>query len=431
MERELKDSDGLEIMRFLYSRRKIIITATFFCALASILITSFIPKKYKSSAVFFPPSFNKSVDQSTISPQMGFNWEADRLIQMAQSSALKDSLIEEFNLIVYYEIDTIKDDWRDKIYKVLNKDLVFERTKYMSVVISAETKVPELSSKIANSTLALLSRFWERLYKDNIIEPLSYAQDQYMDKNAEVSELLDSIHLLRSGNKEQSLEMMYKQLKSKEAEIQTTVQILNSIREAGEFYDYGEQIDISQLELINIQQEIEQYKGRIGAFENAKFSNDTMMMALNGRLDGALKSEVLLQNRITNLKANGKDFESMMKKLEIDMLQYQIVKSNYENLLNAFEPYVRSLELENLELKYKMERQNLIELKNKYEHAYRYFNQPLPNLFVVENAKPSYRKASPSYRFNLLIATIAGFIFTCILLLFLDKFRQMKESMSE
>jgi uncharacterized protein involved in exopolysaccharide biosynthesis len=78
-----------------------------------------------------------------------------------------------------------------------------------------------------------------------------------------------------------------------------------------------------------------------------------------------------------------------------------------------------------------MERENLIELKNNFEHAYRYYNQPLPNLFIVEYARPSYQKSSPSYRFNLLIAGLVGFVFTCIVLLFLDKFRQLRESMNQ
>ena len=42
--------------------------------------------------------------------------------------------------------------------------------------------------------------------------------DQYILKNDEVSNLLDSIHNLRSGNQEESLKNLYKRLKSKEAE---------------------------------------------------------------------------------------------------------------------------------------------------------------------------------------------------------------------
>ncbi|HAW52838.1 MAG TPA: hypothetical protein DCX54_11015, partial [Flavobacteriales bacterium] len=129
--------------------------------------------------------------------------------------------------------------------------------------------------------------------------------------------------------------------------------------------------------------------------------------------------------------SNGKEFEGLAERLELEMEQYQRIKAEYENLLHAFEPYVKSLQLESIETKYAMERENLVELKNNFEDAFRYFNQPLPNLFVMEYAKPSYQKSSPSYRLNFLIATVAGFIFSCIVLLFLDKFRQVRESMNK
>ena len=417
-------------MRFLYSRWKIIVTTTLVVALTSIVITSFSPKKYASSAVFFPPSF-KVRGPMDINPQMGYNMEADRLIQMAQSSAMRDSLIEKFDLLKYYMIDTSSVVWRDRIYKALSRDLTLERTRYMSVIIRAETKDPVLSSDIANGTLKLLSRYWERLYKDNIVAPLSFAQDQYMQKNAEVATLLDSIHMLRSGNKEKSLEKMYMQLKSKEADVHSTTLKLRSIRESGEFYDYGDQLDKTQLDLMSVQQNIANYKGRINAIEKANAKNDTAVVQFKGKLEGAIEAEKLLKKRISDLKTSGKDFEGLAENLELEMEQYQKVKSEYENLLNAFEPYVKSLELDKLEEKYAMERENLIELKDNFESALRYFKQPLPNLFVVEYAKPSYRKASPSYRFNLMMASIAGFVFTCVVLLFLDKFRQLRESMSK
>jgi hypothetical protein len=327
MENRINESDGLEVMRFLYSRWKIIVIATVLVGLASIAITSTLPKKYVSSALFFPPSF-KVRDPMDISPQMGYNMEADRLIQMAQSSALRDSLIKEFNLNDYYKTDTNKAGWRDKIYNALSRDLTFERTRYMSVIIRAETKRPELSSELANGALSLLSRFWERLYKDNIIAPLSYAQHQYMQKNTEVSALLDSIHMLRSGNKEQSLEMMYKQLKSKEADVYATTQKLSSIRESGEFYDYGDQMDKSQLDLISVQQNIANYRARISAIEGASSKKDTALTQFKGRLEGAIEAERLLKNRIADLKTNGRDFEGLMEKLELEIEQYQNVPWN-------------------------------------------------------------------------------------------------------
>ena len=424
------ESDGMEVIRFLYSRWKTIATATVLASLASIAITSTLPKKYTSSAIFFPPSF-KVREAMDINPQMGYNMEADRLIQMTQSSALRDSLIQRFDLLNYYNIDSTNVEWRDKIYNEIAGAITLERTKYMSVIIRVETKDPELSSRLANGAMDLLSRFWERLYKDNIVVPLAYAQNQYMEKNAQVSALLDSIHILRSGNKEKSLELMYGQLKSKEADIQVTMKKLGSIRESGEFYDYGDQMDKSQLNLITVQQNIASYRGRISALENAKTKNDTALIQLKGKLEGAEEAEKLLKKRIADLKSNGKEFEGLAERLELEMEQYQRIKAEYENLLHAFEPYVKSLQLESIETKYAMERENLVELKNNFEDAFRYFNQPLPNLFVMEYAKPSYQKSSPSYRLNFLIATVAGFIFSCIVLLFLDKFRQVRESMNK
>lgn len=417
---ESKDKTGIEVLRFLYSKRRILIGVAIIAGLASIGMTALLPKKYESKSIFFPPTLDTD-KQMSITPQLGYVREADHLIQMAQSTALKDTLIETFDLLGHFDISTEDKMWRDKIYKSIDRNLKFERTKYMSVIVTFRSRDPQLSSDVVNEAVSILSRFWERLFKGNIQKPLVYAEGQYIQKNEEVMTILDSIHTMRFGNKNKSLKMKYERLKSKEHDIQNLVQELNDIREAGSFFNYGEHLDNLQIELIELRQELARDQGKLEALKERNVHNDTLMGSLKGKIVGNNKSETMILKRIAELNSAGKNYEKLSNQLSIEMSQYQMIKQEYENLLNAFEPNVRSLELENLETRYAIEKQNMIELKNKYERTLRYYNQPLPNLFVIEKAVPSYVKVSPSYKLNFLISVLGSVILTAIILLFREK----------
>jgi capsular polysaccharide biosynthesis protein len=167
-----------QALNFLYRNRKKLIIYTLSSIILSVIITFFIPKQYYSFGIVFPtasPSLENNVDN----PNFGYDVEADRLIQILSSKEVRDSVIEKFGLKDYYELDEKKVDWRDALNKEYRKDIKFERTPYMSIVISAQTKDPEMSANIVNHIIKATNSVREKIYKQNMYLAYSKAEDEY------------------------------------------------------------------------------------------------------------------------------------------------------------------------------------------------------------------------------------------------------------
>lgn len=146
--------------------------------IVSIIITFFAPKEYSSYGVIYPPA-NNSLENSVENPAFGYDLEADRIIQLYQSQAIKDSIINKFDLYTYFNINKNNVDARDQLTENLLKTITFERTSFMSVLIKVKTKNPELSANIVNYIIDEGNELRERIYKQNLEIATTTAQTEY------------------------------------------------------------------------------------------------------------------------------------------------------------------------------------------------------------------------------------------------------------
>lgn len=174
-----QQNDLQAVLSFLRRHRKILLLVSLACAFISGSISLMIPKEYESSAVVFPPAA-MSLDLSSENPNFGYDIEADRLHQILQSTEIRDSVIRKFNLADYYEVDTSAKDWREKVNRRYRKDLSFKRTTFMSIVISSQTRDPELSASMVNYIIRMANAVREKLYKQNVRLAFVKSRDEYL-----------------------------------------------------------------------------------------------------------------------------------------------------------------------------------------------------------------------------------------------------------
>jgi capsular polysaccharide biosynthesis protein len=66
------------------------------------------------------------------------------------------------------------------------------------------------------------------------------------------------------------------------------------------------------------------------------------------------------------------------------------------------------------------EQKHMMEVYSKYEKAQNQLNRPIPSVYVVNHATPSYKKVSPSYRMNVMIAFL-GALLICLMGLYIKE----------
>lgn len=184
------------VLETLFKNRIEILIVSVLCAILAVGVTFFIPKKYTSSGIVFPTNSNsmKDVANSTF---FGYEFQADRLIQMFQSQKMKETIVKRYDLINYYEIDTNSKNWRYSLSKNYNTDISFKRTKFISVELSVTMKSPELACDIANTMMSYIDTIRKEILYENI-----YAlQNDLSYKISKNQPIVDSLLYLLSNEK--------------------------------------------------------------------------------------------------------------------------------------------------------------------------------------------------------------------------------------
>lgn len=84
-------------------------------------------------------------------------------------------------------------------------------------------------------------------------------------------------------------------------------------------------------------------------------------------------------------------------------------------------------ELERLLNQYIFEQSRLNEIAGRYERAKAHYESPITQVYVVDRARVSYKKVSPSLLLNLVIAGFCSLIFSITFLLFYEKLRLIRQ----
>ncbi len=194
--KEPQKNELLQIIKFIYNHHKTYLKAIIITIILSVLVTFLLPKKYRSTGIIFP-TFSNSLEDTYNNPMFGYDVEADRILQLLQSQEVQDSINAKFNLVNYYELDTLDERWRDELRKEFFANINFSKTPFMSIEISARTKDPQLSANIVNAIIGLIDPIRNRILKQNIIVAHNSISKEYRMQKNNLDSLVNLIKTMR------------------------------------------------------------------------------------------------------------------------------------------------------------------------------------------------------------------------------------------
>lgn len=197
-------SNSNELLLFLWRKRKTLIFTTIIAGIVGVVISLSMTVLYESHAIVFPAATSTvsfSAQRNAKSSAMDFGGEehAEQLIQILQSSRIKNRIISHFNLAEVYEIERDDENFNYKLTQAYEEHINFERTRFGSINISVLDEKPERSAKIANRIVTLIDTVKNNLIKERTIpayevnkrkiEKLNQDQDKLIDKMDSLSSL--------------------------------------------------------------------------------------------------------------------------------------------------------------------------------------------------------------------------------------------------
>lgn len=217
--------NSVNLLRFLWMRKTPIIVVSVLAALASIIFSApfFIPPKFKSTVVLFPTSTNsisKALLTQSQAPkqdvlQFGEEEDAEQLLQILNSSLIRDQIISKYNLYRHYDIDTKSAYPRTLLQKEFSSNIKFRRTENMAVEISVMDINADTAAAIANDIAFLLDSVKIHMQKERAMKGFRIVEAEYLGLLHDMKIKEDSLTMLRKKgvhDYETQAEMINRQL---------------------------------------------------------------------------------------------------------------------------------------------------------------------------------------------------------------------------
>ncbi|MBT4776018.1 MAG: hypothetical protein HOL28_06100 [Crocinitomicaceae bacterium] len=191
-----EQEEAKSILKFLFEHGVKIIIVFIIGSVVAICLTFFIPEKFRSSGIIYPPnSFTR--DQLISNPQFGHETETEHLMQLLESSTLRDQIIKKFDLYKYYELDSMSTGWKQELNLRVIGDINFIRSKYLSVVISAELSNPEMTANIVNYIIDEVNVYKKNVFNENRASEIDFYKNRLERSEEKRDSVVSLIYALK------------------------------------------------------------------------------------------------------------------------------------------------------------------------------------------------------------------------------------------
>lgn len=204
---ELRDFDSTSLGVFLYSWRKHLIVVSLAAAFLAFVFSSplFITPLYKSSVVLFPVSSN-SVSKALLTDQpaaksdileFGEDEQTEQMLQILSSSQIRDKVVEKFNLMEHYEINSASKSKYTNLFRQYESNITFRRTEFMAVKITVLDRDPQMAADIATTISELLDSTKNSMQRERALKGFKIVEQEYSRLQNEISTMEDSLSKIR------------------------------------------------------------------------------------------------------------------------------------------------------------------------------------------------------------------------------------------
>jgi tyrosine-protein kinase Etk/Wzc len=129
---------------------------------------------YLSTAIVFPAatstvSFSEQRNAKASSMDFGEEEQAEQLVQILQSSKIRDKIVHQFDLMNHYEIKPTDPNKNYLLGIAYSDHISFTRTRYGSIQIDVLDKDPKLAAIIANKIVDLIDTVKNEMVKERTL----------------------------------------------------------------------------------------------------------------------------------------------------------------------------------------------------------------------------------------------------------------------
>ena len=155
------EKERQNLLLFIWRKRKILILITGIAGVVSTVVSFMMTPLYLSTAIVFPAatstvSFSEQRNAKAAAMDFGEEEQSEQLVQILQSSRIRNKIVDQFDLMKHYDIDPNDANKHYKLMKEYEGHFAFIRTRYGSIQIDVLDPNPELAAEMANKIVDLI-----------------------------------------------------------------------------------------------------------------------------------------------------------------------------------------------------------------------------------------------------------------------------------
>jgi len=162
------------LLQFIWKNKKPIYLITGISAVISIVVSFMITPMYLSSAIVFPAasgnvSFDAQRNVKAAAMDFGEEEQAEQLVQILQSSRIKDRIVKKYHLLSDYDISENDPNKNYKLNKAYYGNFSFNRTRFGSIQIDVLDKDPKKAADMANDIVDLIDTVKNEMIRERTV----------------------------------------------------------------------------------------------------------------------------------------------------------------------------------------------------------------------------------------------------------------------
>ena len=155
------EKERQNLLVFIWRKRKIILIVTVIAGILSLIASLMMTPIFRSTAIVFPAatstvSFSEQRNAKAAAMDFGEEEQAEQLVQILQSSRIRDKIVTEFDLMKHYNIAENDPNKYYNLVKKYNNNFLFVRTRYGSIQIDVLDRDAKKAADMANKIVDLI-----------------------------------------------------------------------------------------------------------------------------------------------------------------------------------------------------------------------------------------------------------------------------------
>ncbi len=192
-----------DIIRWLRQHWKKIGGLALLAGVTVYFLTGLITPLFKAEAIFYPAN-PRAVSSALLGEgdgsgeflSFGTDEVVEQFLQILRSASVIDGIIQRFDLIRHYGLDTTQPQVRKRLAQLMSQRIKVRRTQFSSIAIEVMDRSPDTAALLANTLMMLADSIKSTLAQEHARQAFAIIRKHYQAKQQAVRKIVDSLQVL-------------------------------------------------------------------------------------------------------------------------------------------------------------------------------------------------------------------------------------------